>query len=137
MLVTAGLDLCNCLLDHDLRGDLYESVVVGFLAALDLKPNRGTLREVYHYTLSLSGFIKIAQVLVIQQAVHIVDTEYLVKPADILNKMHARFMLIDTCAPLSWATRLRIYCKEVRDTTACLDYMSCSDDSVSVSRKDV
>jgi hypothetical protein len=56
------LGLCIALLDHDLRGDLFESVIVGYLAVLGIDDARGTLREACQYT-PLSGLIKIAQML--------------------------------------------------------------------------
>jgi hypothetical protein len=57
------------LLDYDLKGDLFESAVVGFLAAITIDPIKGILKEAYHFTPILSGFIKIVQMLVIQKAV--------------------------------------------------------------------
>ena len=62
------LELCISLLDHTLKGDVHESVVVGFLAVLGIDADKQTLKEAYYYTPSLSGFIKIAQMLVIQKA---------------------------------------------------------------------
>jgi hypothetical protein len=59
------LELCVSLLDHDLKGDLFESAVVGSLAAIAIDPVKGILKEAYHFTPTLSGFIKIAQMLVI------------------------------------------------------------------------
>jgi hypothetical protein len=53
------------LLDHDLKGDLFESVVIGFLAVLGIDVEKGILKELYHFTPALSGFIKVAQMLVI------------------------------------------------------------------------
>lgn len=63
------LDLCISLLDHDLKGDLFKSVAIGFLAAFAIEPIKGILKEAYHFIPSLSGFIKIAQMLVIQKSV--------------------------------------------------------------------
>lgn len=59
------LELCISLLDHDLKGDLFESVVIGFLAVLGIDVEKGILKELYHFTPALSGFIKVAQMLVI------------------------------------------------------------------------
>lgn len=44
------LDLCISLLDHDLKGDLFESVVVGFFAALAIDEEKRVFKEAYHYT---------------------------------------------------------------------------------------
>jgi hypothetical protein len=61
----ACLDLCISLLNHDLRGNLFESVVVGFFAVLSIDVSKGILKEAYHYTPYLSRFIKITQMLAI------------------------------------------------------------------------
>lgn len=63
------LDLCISLLDHELKGPVYESVIVGFLAALGIDPVKETLREAYCYSPMLAAFMKIARMLVIQKAV--------------------------------------------------------------------
>lgn len=57
---TDCLEVCVSLLDHDLKGDLFESAIVGFLAAIAIDPIKGILKEAYHFTPTLSGFIKIA-----------------------------------------------------------------------------
>ncbi|KAI7722752.1 hypothetical protein KC353_g226 [Hortaea werneckii] len=131
------LDLCVSLLDHDLRGDIYESVVVGFFAVLGIDSGKGIFKEAYHYTPSLSAFIKIAQMLVIQKAVTTADHNHLMQPADLLDEMRTRFMVNGTRSPLSWASRLRVYGKKVRDSTTCLGYISWSDDNLSVSCKGI
>jgi hypothetical protein len=63
------LELCVSLLDHDLKGDLFESAVIGFLVAITIDSIKEILKEAYHFTPTLSSFIKIAQMLVIQKAV--------------------------------------------------------------------
>lgn len=59
-LVGYCLELCISLLDHELKGDLFESATVGFLAAFAIDPIKGILKEAYHFTPSLSSFIRIA-----------------------------------------------------------------------------
>lgn len=59
------LELCVSLLDYDLKGNLFESAAIGFLAAIAVDPVKGILKEAYHFIPMLSGFIKIAQILVI------------------------------------------------------------------------
>ena len=54
------------LLDHDLRGSLFESVVVGFLAVLGIDPHKDVFKEAYHYTPALSGLTKTSQLVVLQ-----------------------------------------------------------------------
>jgi hypothetical protein len=51
--------------------------------------------------------------------------------------MRVRFIIHGTRSPFSWASRLRIYGKKVRDLTTCLGYISWSDDSKLLSYKGV
>jgi hypothetical protein len=59
------------------------------------------------------------------------------QPADLLDEMRVRFMIHGTQSPFSWASRLRIYGKKVRDLTTCLSYISWSDDGKLLSYKGV
>jgi hypothetical protein len=59
------LELYVSLLDHDLKGDLFESAVIRSLVAIAIDPVKGILKEAYYFTPTLSGFIKIVQMLVI------------------------------------------------------------------------
>jgi hypothetical protein len=95
------LDLCISLLDHDIRGDLFESVVVGFFAVLGIDTTKGILKEAYHYTSSLSGFMKIAQMLVLQKAVVAAANGQVAQPADLLDEMRARFLIHGTRSPFN------------------------------------
>jgi len=131
------LQFCVSLLDHDLKGCLFESTVVGFLAVLGIDEKNGLLREPYHYTPSLSGFIKISQLLVVQYAVDAAVNGEVTHPADLLDDLRDRFMVHGTRSPFSWACRLRTYGKKVRDSTTCYGYISWTDDGESVSYKDI
>jgi hypothetical protein len=95
------LELCISLLDYDLKGDLFESAAVGFLAALRIDPTKGILMEAYYFTPSLSSFIKIAQMLVIQKAVIGAREVEGVEPADLLDEMRARFLINGVRSPFS------------------------------------
>ena len=95
------LDFCIALLDHDLKGDLFESAIVGFFAVAGVNSAKETLKEAYHFTPTLSGFIKIAQMLVIQKAVSAVQAGVAEHPADLLDEMRARFLLYGTRSPFS------------------------------------
>ena len=112
------------LLDHDLAGDLFESVVVGFLAVEGIDAGKSVLRDACQYSPKLSAFIKIAQMLVIQKAVVVADAGQVEHPAHYLDEMRERFMLNGCRSPFSWASRLRAYAKKVRDSTTCLGYIS-------------
>jgi hypothetical protein len=59
------LQLCISLLDHTLKGDLFESTVVGFLAVLAVDPEKKIFRDASSFTSYLSAFVKISQMLVI------------------------------------------------------------------------
>lgn len=131
------LDLCIALLDHEIKGDLFENVVVGFFAVIAIDVEKGMLREAYHYTPTLSGFIKIAQMLVLQKAVVATDLGDIDHPADLIDEMRERFMVHGTRSPFSWASRLRTYGKKVRDSTTCLGYIEWSEDGERVSYKGI
>lgn len=83
----ACLRVCISLLDHDLRGDLYESVVVGFFAVLGVDVHKQILMDAYRYTPNLSAFVKIAQMLVLQEAVRASERGEVDHPADLLDPM--------------------------------------------------
>ncbi|KAG2000725.1 hypothetical protein GB937_010899, partial [Aspergillus fischeri] len=51
--------------------DQMEDTLVAFLAVLGVDPARQTFREPYSYTSYLSGLVKMAQMLVALQAVHL------------------------------------------------------------------
>ncbi len=61
----ACLLLCIVLLDHLLHGNIYDSVIVGFLAVLGVRREDGSFHELVSYTSYLSALIKMAQLLVI------------------------------------------------------------------------
>ena len=65
----ACLLLCISLLDHHLRGTMFESVALGFLAILGIDSSNETLCDAAAYTPILSRFIKISQLLMVQRAV--------------------------------------------------------------------
>lgn len=98
---TARLDhdchaFCISLLDHDLKACLFESTIIGSLAVLGIDEVKGVLRDAYHYTPILSGFIKISQLLVVQYAVESAADGDMAHPADVLDDLRDRFMLHGT-----------------------------------------
>jgi hypothetical protein len=82
----ACLSLCIALLDHSLRGNIYDSIVVGFLAVLGINA-KGSYHEAPTYTTHLSAFVKMAQLLVVQRAVDAVEEDEVDYPGDILDVM--------------------------------------------------
>lgn len=129
------LIFCIYLLDHTLKGDLFESVVVGFLAVLAIDERKGIFMEAHAFTPALSRFIKISQMLVAQRAVLAVIEGEVDDPCDMLDDMRDRFLIHGSRSPFSWATRLRMYGRKVRNSTTCLGYISWSDDQEVVSYK--
>ena len=124
--------LCISLLDHTLKGDLFDSVVVGFFAAMAVDPDRQVFMDAIQYTPLLSGFIKIAQVLVIQRAVLEVESGDEDDPADLLDIMRERFLIHGSRSPFSWALRLRAYGKQVRNTTTSLGHIRWLEDKETI-----
>ncbi|KFY27816.1 hypothetical protein V493_03286 [Pseudogymnoascus sp. VKM F-4281 (FW-2241)] len=137
---TAALDqatllLCIALLDHALYKDIYDSIIVGFLAVLGIRKD-GCFSEATTYTLYLSAFIKIAQLLVIQRSVLAVKLDEVDHVADILDVMQDRFMVYRTRSPMNWVQKLRTYGKKIQDTTTSLGHIIWTDDSEQLTYKD-
>jgi hypothetical protein len=80
----ACLFLYIALLDHPLHSNIYNSVIVGFLAILGIN-SQGSYHEATTYTPSLSAFVKLSQLLVIQRAVLAIDEDEVDYPTDILD----------------------------------------------------
>lgn len=133
----ACLRICIALLDHDLRVELFESAVVGFFAVLAIDVDKDNLRDACAYTPLLSGFIKIAQMLVIQRAIDAADAGEVEHPADLIGEMRDRFMIHGTRSPFNWASRLRIYGKKARDSATSLGFIAWADDGASLAYRDI
>lgn len=129
------LVFCISLLDHTLKGDLFESAVVGFLAVLGVDNEKSVFMEAVAFTPALSRFIKISQMLVAQRAVVAVDEGEVDDPCELLDDMRDRFLIHGSRSPFSWACQLRVYGRKVRDSTTCLGYISWSDNRETVSYK--
>jgi hypothetical protein len=97
----ARLDFCIALLDHYLKGDLFKSTILSFLTVLSIDEKNSTFFEAQNYTLILSGFIKISQMLVLQEAMQAFKNEEVEVPITILDKICERFMTIETYTPFS------------------------------------
>ena len=131
------LAFCIALLDHQLKGDLFDSVVLNCLAVISIDRNNATFHEAASYTLKLSGFVKISQMLVLQQAVHEAEERVSENALDPLNEMRERFMTIYCCTPFSWAVSLRSYGKKIRDSTTSIGYIQRSDDESTLYYKNI
>jgi hypothetical protein len=88
---TLGLSIAP--LNHPLKADLFESTLVGFLAVLGVDPARQSFQDPYSYTSSLSGLVKMAQMLVALRAVREAKAGEVGHPADALDKMCERFLI--------------------------------------------
>jgi hypothetical protein len=133
----ACLDLSIALLDHPLKGDLFDSTLIGFLAVLGVDPARQTFRDPCQYTSSLSGLVKMAQMLVALQAVRAAEAGRVSHPADALDEMRERFLVYGVRAPFGWITRLRTYGKKIQNSTTSMGYIYWSDDDQTLSYKDL
>ncbi|KAG2000762.1 hypothetical protein GB937_010862 [Aspergillus fischeri] len=109
----ACLALLIALLDHPLKGDLFESTLVGFLAILGV------------------------DMLVAEHAVRLAEEGQVTHPADALDEMREQFLLYGVRAPFSWITQLRTYGKKIQNTTTSLGYIYWSDDEQTLTYKDL
>ncbi|KAL3707137.1 hypothetical protein TMatcc_005114 [Talaromyces marneffei ATCC 18224] len=135
LLDRACLRLSIALLDHTLKGDLFKSALVGFLAILGVDAEKQTFRDAYTYTPSLSGLVKMAQMFVVQEAVMQANEDQVEHPADALDEMRERFLVHGTRSPFAWITRLRTYGKKIQNTTTSLGYIYWSEDQQQLSYK--
>jgi len=108
----AWLLFCVSLIDHTLKGDLFESVVVGFLAVSGIDVKKQIFKSPADFTPLLSGLIKIGQMLVMQRSVVALDDGEIASPSEMLHQMHSRLLTGHSPSPLGWAIWLRAYGKK-------------------------
>ncbi|KAH7413549.1 hypothetical protein BKA64DRAFT_703641 [Cadophora sp. MPI-SDFR-AT-0126] len=65
----AYLRFCIALLDHRLMGPIDDSLIVGFLAVQGIEVKKNGFYEAACYTTHLSALVKMAQLLVLRQAI--------------------------------------------------------------------
>ncbi|GKU14558.1 unnamed protein product [Fusarium langsethiae] len=134
------LILMVSLLDHKLYGDVYDSIVVSFLAVMGIRQdvtssNAQKLSEAAEFTPKLSALIKMGQLLVAERALLAVELDEADFPAYALEEMQDRFMTKDSRSPISWSLKLRAYGKAVKDNTTSFGYIMWSDDNEILSYK--
>jgi hypothetical protein len=133
----ACLLLCITLLDYMLAGNHFESAVLSFFAVQGINKNPG---GVFHGPLSylpdLSKFIKMAQMLVIQQSVVAAEESEVEHPSYMLDEMRERFMVRGSRTAFDWVCHLGLYAKKVVSNTTSLGYIAWSEDRSSVTYKD-
>jgi hypothetical protein len=133
----ACLVLCVALLDHTLKGDHFESVVLSFLAVLGIDESPGDVfRSPLSYSSELSKFIKMAQMLAVQRSIVAAEEGEVEHPSDMLDEMRERFMARGSRTAFDWACRLRLYAKKVVSNTTSLGYIAWLEDRSSVTYKD-
>jgi len=126
------------LFDHKLYGDIYESLVVGFIAAISIRQEAlnesggisGTQRilcEASETTPKLSALIKMAQLLIAERSLLAVKLDETDAPGKTLEEMQERFICHSSRSPISWALKLRSYGKAIIDSTTALGEISWSD----------
>jgi hypothetical protein len=133
------------LLDHKLYGDIYDSIVVGFLAAMAIrpsatKPSAGVAQKLYsaaEFTPKLSALIKMSQLLVGERALLAVELDEADVPARALEEMQDRFMTKESRSPISWSLKLRAYGKAIQDNTTSLGQIIWSDDNETLTYKNM
>lgn len=125
------------MLDRTLRGDLFESTVIGFLAALAIDAKKQILVGACSFTPNLPALVKVAQMLVRQASVLAMEQGEIEYPADMLDEMKERFMMVGTPTPFSWALRLRVYGKKIRNSTTCLGVIRWSEDNEKLTYGDI
>lgn len=128
------------LLDHKLYSDIYNSIVIGFLAVLGIRPQSVSgggqkLYDAVDFTPKLSALIKMGQLLVAERALLAVELDEADVPAQALEDMQDRFMTKDSRSPISWSLKLRAYGKAIKDNTTSIGQIIWSDDNEVLSYK--
>jgi hypothetical protein len=92
-----------------LKGNIYDSVVVGFFAVMGINEERKGFCELENFTYYLLAFIKIAQLLVMQRAVVAADLGEAEFSGELLDEMQDWFMVLSSRSPMHWALKLRTF----------------------------
>ncbi|OZJ01757.1 hypothetical protein BZG36_05718 [Bifiguratus adelaidae] len=130
------LAFCISMLDHAIQGPIYQDVVVSFLGVLGIKPDSTGFRAPAEYTTFLSGFVKVAQLLVVQQSVLSAEENEVDYPSEKLEELHTRFMTFNCRSPFAWALMLRAFGKKLRIYATTQGKIRWSEDGEQVSLAD-
>jgi hypothetical protein len=123
VLQTVCLQLCLSLLDHKLHSKLSNSIVVGFLADLGINKEQNSLDRAAVYTPKLSGFIKLAQLLVIQHAVIEHQARRVSFPNKLVAKLQDQFIVFSSNTPINWILNLQAHSKKERNNTTTTSHI--------------
>ncbi|KAH0548600.1 hypothetical protein GP486_007856 [Trichoglossum hirsutum] len=130
------LQLCISLLDHKLNHDEYESVVVSYLAVAGLEyipgtqPGQYKFKDASQYTPILSGFIKVAQMLTVQYCLEKEERVEVKSCRELLEQLHARFLVVSTATPMDWVLRLRLYGRAIHNKTTAVGGINWNEETV-------
>jgi hypothetical protein len=94
--------LCISLLDHELYGSEYESALISFFAVWAIDTEKLGFKEPERCTPDYAAFIKIAQTLVIYQAMEDVKLERADYLSTSMEEMRVKFMTFDGRTPMGW-----------------------------------
>jgi hypothetical protein len=134
----ATLLLCIALLDHPLRGSVFESPIVVFLAVLGIdEKNAGAFHSAATYSPVLSKFIKISQMLVIQRAVMAAEDGDVEYPADMLDDLRGRFLVQGSRSPFNWAYKQRQVARKIASNTTGTGFIIWTEDCQRVAYHDI
>jgi superfamily II DNA helicase RecQ len=120
------LQLCIVLLDHKLNHDEYESAAISYIAIAGLEyipgtqPSQYKFKDASQYTPTLSGFIKVAQMLTIQYCLEKEMRGEVESCRELLEELHTRYLVVSTATPMDWALRLRLYGRAIHNKTTAV-----------------
>ncbi|KAE9381022.1 hypothetical protein N431DRAFT_449748 [Stipitochalara longipes BDJ] len=97
-------------------GKIYDSIVLRFIAVLGINEVRDGFHDAYNFTLKLSAFVKMAQLLVVQRAVVAAECEETQFPSEALDEMQDCFMVLESRSPMNLVLKLRAYGKKIRES---------------------
>ncbi|KAH4596285.1 hypothetical protein HBH82_231530 [Parastagonospora nodorum] len=114
-LIAACMRFCIALLNHKIKGKLSSSIVISFLSVLGINTARNGFEDAVSYTSKLSGLVKLAQLVVVRQAL----ADFESGQADSPN---------DAVGALQDLLHLRAYGTRIRDSTTTIGHIGWSDD---------
>jgi len=123
------------MLDHVLHGNEHDNVLVSFLAVNGIDSDKGMFKDVQNCTPDLSALIKIAQFLVIRQAMYDMEGERADHLDTTIEEMRLKFMVRDGRTPVDWILGLRAFGKRLAESKTVDGSIIWSDDLQTVSYK--
>ena len=111
--------------------------MVGFLAANGINQEQNGFEEAATATSALSGLVKLAQLLVVQQALCEYKAGSTTYPGDLIAELQDRFMTYGSDSPMNLVLNLRAYGAVVRNNTTAAGFIEWTDDGQNISYKGV